>query len=975
MGKEGRLRLCAQSVGATVFVLSLFANFAWSDSEQGELKCNQGDRACEQTRAAMQTAKARQDVFENLDARSVTSIQVKCAKDRALLGGLLCEDKPNKPGFYTTIERELKALLAKRNTDYYRGVRSKAPGVMALSALPVCNIMGGEGDGLAQIQDTDTYAQRATKNHNWLYEAGNDDHNASYCGEPYGMRIETGLVSATMHFDDKRGHGNYEYGQYRGSVLQVTNFHKEKVLSMLRTGNLALVEIEGSYPCQEAAADLVRSQNAIDKITREVVVARGSADEVAKLKCPFEGSGEKGTGYEGQNVPKIDGTALDPVSNAACRMTLANMELQAMWTNVLDCEIHWRATRDFEDHFGDQARFIEDLKNHMKPRCQEAGDCKKNGKSQCDGLLCCNDELRTKLWNQCYRKAMPGFLKEKLQPWKTSTPVEVEHSGRSSDARQLPLDLMGNLIFAIGSLGIRRGRRKSLNSAVSTFVIAAFAVVQAACSCDDNGAACQPCKAPNEQTRGCLYKACMQALYICFETGHSNNRRQNTNNAAGTDNVGVVAHNTSLDDSKDNVRCYSPDFAAFRSAAASQSGEGTLPNLFAAFNGAACPFHSTHSCGAVGRVPSRPVFNSFRPAGASGGAARDAVRGTTMGNIPTHSANGLAPDRIAPDEHGCVSLLDEIAQASLNSITLGRFVADHHLANGVTVKAASDRCAQLVGMPQLGKTDEYNSPPDATHANTSLNTSSATSAEQKAFNDAITEFMAADGAGGARNGMTGSADDPSCTSHDPESHSGPQAAAHGDGVAQDLADTRPLFGGNNVAAAGGSGAQNHGNTNGNAATAAERDKVADNKTGRGGGGHSPDTSINLGRSGSGAPTGTAAASAGDSSGGVPKINIGGLGSNDAQGVDGPSGAALNQSQAFETAGSGGGGAGSKRGSGTGAEGGGTTGVSNADLGLKAAGDAAGAGGVNEEGILRDSKLSLFEIVNRRTEKFSNTLDR
>ncbi|MBI3557244.1 MAG: hypothetical protein HY074_13355, partial [Deltaproteobacteria bacterium] len=382
--------------------------------------CNPSDPACAppsetpEARAAL-----RNEVFPKVDASAVSSVDIKCRDGGPpLLGQPPCQVVGKQPGLIQLIEQAAVDELGQRITNQYIGVLVN--GVIAtagLSAVPVCNIMQGEGADLSAAYSWREANAKggdipATMNHNWLPDTSPGHSCGEQCGQYLHVSTTLGVVTGGgFKVDNQNAHCAWEYGQYRGAFVQAQNHYKEEVLGELKKKSIHLLDIEGSKPCQELAADVIRMQGGIADVTNQVIqLHNGSVDEVSKLQCPTDGT----------DPNKTSASNADPTSIGACDITMANKILLSSYSRLISCEIWWRASNDFETVMGEQNAWVASAKDYMKPKCSEAANCKKNGN---DVGGDCNDDLRTKLWNECYAREAPNWMKSKMTKWPSTTPV------------------------------------------------------------------------------------------------------------------------------------------------------------------------------------------------------------------------------------------------------------------------------------------------------------------------------------------------------------------------------------------------------------------------------------------------------------------------------------------------------------------------------------------------------------------------
>ncbi|MBI3543370.1 MAG: hypothetical protein HY075_08880 [Deltaproteobacteria bacterium] len=880
MGAKHALKMI--QCGIIVASATLYAQSAWAECAATDVACKQAaasagaaQTAADAAASAADTAQVRSQLRDaqlpQVNPKAVDHVDIKCReKGPTLLGQPPCTVKEGK-GLLELLRDRSEAYLADRITDIYLGTRTNAAtGLKAAGAVPVCNVTQGEGEDLLAA-----YQWRAKNpkgklpdniNHNWMPEK----NPARSCGEQCGMwlHVTTHLGYITgggFNVDNTDSHCSYEYGQYRGAFVQAQNHFKEKLFREIKDKDIQLVDIEGAKPCQELAADVLRVQGGIGAVTQEVLdLHQGNAEEVSKLNCPVTITGEQTAGA------MADG---DTAAIGACHVVMANQTLIAMYSRLVNCEIWWRAANEFEKIFGDPDSWVKSAKSYVKPKCKEAAKCKRNGQSVGGD---CNDSLRTQLWNECYAREIPQWLKHKTSKWPSATPVPHK------DPKDLPPTGSSNVeiwAFALGALGARRRRddgsskkpKRGLRAWLGVLAVAAalIQVVGVGCDCDDhaNDAKCQPCTPPDGQACGCLYKACLRVF--SFSAMIDSGDQACLVPSAGKIGMGVGAAILTGGAS-----------LVVDSAAVAAGAMGAYSGMTVWKKGASKPF------GAYNCVP---IYNPtyLMPSD----TAPDAI----LKNIydPTTECYKHKGTKMA--DH-----LDEIKKDGLDA--LKKFEQDHDNMQEVKIPSVTGLCMAIAGLSGDairgssgaykdgyahegdGQKDQFSKTCDGqtNHLNILTRPDSEYPAIMKtAFQRMLTFYMqsndesdqtkvynkdntASDGPE-KHNTYT----DPGCQSADaPHSPNGAPGGLTDQG-AQDLADARGMFGGaaQNVAAnKSGPG----GNKGGGAATAANKNlPPAASKAGPKGAGNGP-TNINLGTGvnnvGFGEPGGASADSKADGDG-------------------------------------------------------------------------------------------------------------
>lgn len=915
-----------------------------------------GAPVCAPTDDKCMTRLARESVFDPLESSSVNSASVYCAEGGpGLLGLASCADENGKPGFMSHVKDAVRTMLRERNKNAYHGAKlDPAFGIGGQGAVPVCNISNGEGEDIGLDQyDGNGKLVKKSKNHNWM----GPKNRFGSCGTICDMSLEVGMTSATFHVGDKGGAAcTWEYGQYRGAILQMQAFYRDIVFNQFEKKTVPLVSIDGERPCQELAADIMRLQKAIKKVSNEFVEFHGGdRSAVADLKCPYAGSGDKGSGLEAKGAQ--DGDRSAPVSSGVCSLTMANLSLRALWSQLLVCEVTWRAGKVFEDNFGSPDNFVKSVKSAMKKSCAESARCRLNGVKQCSGIGCCGDGLRTRLFRNCYMREIPKFLKDRMKAWPgtVDVPTNAPPAPASTDNTKKTSkksDSEAAMALALGSLagGARRTGRTAKGRYMQKVIFAFFLVLVAAfgagCGCEDEELGCKPCEKLENQSKGCVYKACIAALYKCFH------------NPYGKDMYSSVSCLSPLDLEKD-----------FQVLTTVFNGEGEKVCLKKEHNGLKSKFDDELAM----------VTGTTAPPPA----------GTMLG------FGGFSGVTYHPNEQ-----------------ELERFKTEHEMKL-VSIFEASADCANLVGMgdddtgvwsalgvdndnEKFGRNLKFGEGNDEGAKKGALGTGKKAEAIMAVLN----RFMKEAGAGGEGTGAklcneknkncsgaefagktigsgsthyyTGDAlSDPTCDhpGASPDTNDGTPTSAPtvANSAAQNLADARQVMGGQAVNAEKKAAPQQK-NQSGNAATAATKDlsPKAGTPGGSSGphdsggtGGHKPEM---VGAGGTGGGSGSAA----ESGSLMPPL----LGGGEANAADiGTGDAAIGKNTGFEAASANSGG-GSKSGSGNpfgmmGAAGAGGPGA-NGNVGFGTEGAALAV----TEGVINDSKVSLFVIVNKRTEKFN-----
>lgn len=274
-----------------------------------------------------------------------------------------CADRGRVRGFYSRVEERFYENLSLQNTNAYLGLTTNfATGLNRLSGVPVCNLAQGESET------------------NWLNES-------NLCGEFCGITVKSASGTPAVVVDDRRGHCDREYGWSRGAFIQLVNHFKEKVLGEFHAGQVSISSISGARPCGPVASDVLGLQAALEKL--EPLIP-------ADARCLRHGS-----------------------VSAACQVEMAHELAHSVWARLLGCEVNWRATQEFDARVKGS---LEQLRARVMSECRESLECKR------DGLLVskrCDDELRTRLYSECYRARVPELVREQLKPYATRTPVEL----------------------------------------------------------------------------------------------------------------------------------------------------------------------------------------------------------------------------------------------------------------------------------------------------------------------------------------------------------------------------------------------------------------------------------------------------------------------------------------------------------------------------------------------------------------------
>lgn len=446
--------------------------------------------------------KVREEIFgTDINAENIREIDLKSCADQekdAILGVKTCQDSKKFPnGFISTLKKATQYSLGVQNTNYYKGLKTNfTTGRHQMSPVPVCNLAAGEKD---------------------------KNSIGMSCGKFCKIDVDTSLVGGGIKTSDQAGHCDREYGWYRGAWVQALNYAKEKTLNQLHSRKFQLTDYDGSRPCAEEAADLMRSQRAIQKTVQDIKgLYKGKEKDLEKLVCDSTISTRK--------IAMADKDVKDPKSHSVCKMQMTELRLESLWSKFLMCEIHARATLDFEKELSNPGEFLASARSAIQPMCEEAIKCKKGGNKV---FTACTDDRRTKLLNECYRREMPKWFQKRLDRWKTSTPVEFQ----SHDASKRPAKDSGPFenvaiemsLFAFLSL-IKPRKRKpaqwiqliksNAHQWVLVFTFCSF--VFSGCNCDDNKMECLPCKETSQQTKGCLLNGCLSALYTCISLGNAN---------------------------------------------------------------------------------------------------------------------------------------------------------------------------------------------------------------------------------------------------------------------------------------------------------------------------------------------------------------------------------------------------------------------------------------------------------------------
>ncbi len=1017
---------------------ALMVSVGLTFAHAGQPNCSPADPACAALRAAAteigktqedtlaERTKLREAVFPSLDATTVTNVEIKCREGGpALLGQPPCQTIKGHPGLIQIIETGTVNEFAQRVSDQYEGLRvDSALSSAAKTTTPVCNILEHEGEDLLATQQWRQNNPNGdipkSMDHNWMPEK----HPARACGEQCGMRLH---IEKTLGFvtgggfrvDNDKAHCSWEYGQYRGAFIQAQNHYKEKVLHEVKNKNVHLVSIEGSKPCQELAADVIRMQAGIATVTQEVIALHdGKVDEVAKLTCPFNNP----------NVAASLANNQDPTSIGACHVVMANQILLMSYVRLMSCEIWWRASNDFETAMGDQDAYMSSAKSHMKPKCKEAAYCKRNGQEVGGD---CNDDLRTKLWNECYAREAPIWMKKKVERWSSSTktpkaPVSNKGPNHTTSSNEQ------NWVFAFGMLGGLRRRRvlsgqkmKRTKAVLATLGVVLFAMLGAGCDCDDKiDEACMPCSAPTDQKCGCLYRACMEVFSLCdnFTPGGMKFCRHcsDPNDPAKACAVITLAPSDQLPRGFVEADCT-------MNAAGGSYGDGTaIPGkdktgqevgtvagaiLTGGVGGAAIGYLA----GGLFGGPGDPSVDGMNVSGdddknqiSAGGKVNGSV------NAKGNRYTCLVPDKDAPDSilsnvlykntacsyHTTLSAKNAaISGATLDASTVPMFVdelkdlAGKSPADWTTFKKehqlmevdgtdATWICMKIAGLTELKDGNETKKG-DGQKVCGDTKIPEVEEAMKTAFYRMLTHLMQTEGTADQNkqvhdniNNPAGEASNTATTSncasipvHAPGAT--PGGAGGSDPVAKELADARGFFGGSAQTVAKGSSGSGPNNSGSGAATAADKGlapKAVSAKDSGHGGANGP---INIGL---GKASGGGAATTADS-GGTDTGKVGG-GADTA--VDLPAGdaatAAVAAKGGFEGASSAGGGRGGKAAGPTdpfaGLFGGGAAGPLG--VGNVGFGDVKDDGKADADG-LAVGKFTLFEIVNRRMDKFGRSI--
>lgn len=458
-----------------------------------------------------------------------------------------------------------------------------------------------------------------------------------------------------------------------------------------------------------------------------------------------------------------------------------------------------------------------------------------------------------------------------------------------------------------------------------TFLVVACEVLPSCCEGPPptDIAQCAPCKPVTQQNAGCIYKTCLMALYQCTEASVTGSNGTFASAGGGTVmNQDGGDSGTSLSNVDNNATgawngngtgtwvCYTP------TADVVNNHKDRLNQIMSVFSGAGSPMCWVDITSAFDAEISSP----------KGGA--------------------ITPQYLAAHDLMAVPL-------------------------GTAVKA----CRAIAG---ISATD----PDDATgdSAQTSINVGAMNPAMVAALSGALINLAQQAQAQQQAQGNQGFSSTGDCQSNQPP----PTAQTTGSSVApsaqSDLADARGLFGGGAIGPSGSGGIAGSGGPSGGgfAGTAVQGSAPAGNSAGpnlaagsAGAAGTSPTSN------GGAASTGTAAGVGGGGDGfgsGAGQVAGGGGGDSGDTGASGSVGAAT----AFDSVSAGGGGGGrGKSGSpldgllGGGAAGGGVNGVS---LGGGGGDISAGGATADKDGIINDPKVSLFQIVNIRTDKYSKDMN-
>jgi hypothetical protein len=302
--------------------------------------------------------------FKDVDPKTLTQVPVSCKNDGGSMGRLPCDQLIPK------VIKMNRTALATWEWNYYHGkLVDPTTGDVTPVQGPVCNMLAGEID------------------HNQFNQS---------CGDFCQFKVSAGLLPPSGSVDvvgspPTRCARETAWG--KGAGIQALNHYKEEVYKEFQAKNLQLVDLDGSRPCAEQAADVIR-----------VSAGRDCSEDALNDKI-------------GPDAAKQ--TCASSSEQSVCVHEAGNHQLDVLWELLLRCETVHRVLKDAYYKAMSRDAILNEVKGQAIDCALRVAAC------MAATLGICPDSTKSSIVNGCYKEKVPPFLQSKQQQWwSTSEPVE-----------------------------------------------------------------------------------------------------------------------------------------------------------------------------------------------------------------------------------------------------------------------------------------------------------------------------------------------------------------------------------------------------------------------------------------------------------------------------------------------------------------------------------------------------------------------
>ena len=248
-------------------------------------------------------------------------------------------------------------------------------------------------------------------------ETTNHNHSES-CGD----FIEVKIPSADLlQYDLTGNHGKRERSWFGGIYVQALSFFLAQVKDEVK--NTRKLKIAAASPCAilgQDVANLGRQSDNVAKALRDNLGSQANGNDIWKCEADWDPSDVK----VGMDVGKL--------RQSAQQLCAARSGQEAMFTQLMVCEVVYRTKVAFKSSFVSLDDFRGKVEKYMDKKCEKL--CEDSCSSACgivwnpapswnkSRCLTCYQGCS----NQCYRRELLNYIKETVAPWTsggTCTPI------------------------------------------------------------------------------------------------------------------------------------------------------------------------------------------------------------------------------------------------------------------------------------------------------------------------------------------------------------------------------------------------------------------------------------------------------------------------------------------------------------------------------------------------------------------------